>query len=99
MLNATAGVNALGPRLSEAFERNDMSEIDLDNPADALKFLRGVRFMDKHITHVHLEGGRQVAIEDLTAEQVVRYAKDVYLDYCGGVEGVAGEIDLHGIDQ
>lgn len=76
-----------------------MNEIDLDNPRDARKFLRGVKILGKRITEVILEGGALLLVEDMTDSQAVRYAKDVYFDYCGGVEGHGGEIDLEGVDQ
>lgn len=75
--------------------------IDLDNPKDAKFFLRGARIAGKPIEHVILESGEQLSIENMTDEQLVRYAKDIYFDYLGGTEGVGGHIDLEtsGLDQ
>lgn len=75
--------------MSEANEK-----IDLDNPKDAKFFLRGVRFSGKPIEFVDLADGRRLAINDMTDEQLVRYAKDIYFDYCGGIQGKSGLVEL-----
>lgn len=74
-------------------------KIDLDDPKDARKFLRGVQIEGLNIEFIELSDGRQLMIEDMNDDEVVRYAKDVYFDYCGGVEGEDGSVDLHGVDQ
>lgn len=74
-------------------------EIDLDNPKDARKFLRGVRIAGKPIEFVVLESDKHLGIEDMTDDQAIEYAKDIYFDYCGGIEGARGSIELEGIDQ
>jgi len=73
--------------------------IDLDNPKDAKKFLRGVRIQGKAIDFVIINDDQKLHVEEMNDEQLVRYAKDVYFDFCGGVEGEPGQIDLEGIDQ
>ena len=85
-------------RKGKATMAND-NTIDLDNPKDARKFLRGVRIAGKPIDFIELTDGRQLFVENMTDKQVVRYAKDVYFDYCGGTEGQGGEIHLEGVDQ
>lgn len=68
--------------------------IDLNNPVDAKIFLHGVRFGGKAVTHVLTEDKKQIEVESMTDEQLVRYAKDIYLDYCGGVEGENDWVEL-----
>lgn len=77
------------------------NKLDLDNPKDAKFFLRGVRINGREITHVNLVNGKTLAVEDMSDEQLVTYAKDVYLDFCGGAEGEDGFIHLEtaGMDQ
>lgn len=76
-------------------------ELNLDDPSDARFFMRGVRIDGKHIEFVELEDGRTLKVEEMTDFQVVYYAKDIYFDYCGGVEGEGGVIELNtmGMDQ
>lgn len=76
-----------------------MNKIDLDKPDDARKFLRGIKIRGGRIEFVVLESGKQLSIEEMSDDQVVRYAKDVYLDYCGGTEGEGGHVELEGVDQ
>lgn len=73
--------------------------IDLDNPKDAKKFLRGVRFQGKAIKFVTTADNKEINIEEMTDQQLVRYAKDIYLYFCGGEEGVKGEIELETENQ
>ena len=69
-------------------------QIDLDKPKDAKLFLRGIRIHGKEVTQVILEGGKILNIEDMSGEQLVRYAKEIYFDFFGGIEGEGGYIDL-----
>lgn len=71
-----------------------MNQLDLDKPADAFFFLRSVKIKGMHIQFVGLDNGKELAIDDMTDEQAVRYAKDIYFDYCGGIEGKEREIEL-----
>ena len=71
-----------------------MKRIDLDNVNDARKFLRGVRIADKKIDFLELESGKQINIEDLSDSEAIRYAKDIWFDFCGGKEGQPGNVSL-----
>lgn len=73
--------------------------IDMDNPKDARKFLRGIRIQGKAIEFVILADGSKLSVEKMTDAEVCCYAKDVYLDYCGGIEGEGGFVELIGVDQ
>lgn len=68
--------------------------IDLDKPEDARKFLRGVRIQRKGVEFIELEDGRTLDLATLSDKDAVRYAKDIYLDFCGGAEGEGGYIEL-----
>lgn len=76
-----------------------IQQLDLDNPAHAHKFLRGVKIQGKRLHSIILESGYHLLIEDMTDEQACRYSKDVWLDSCGGEEGKPGMVELEGVDQ
>lgn len=78
-----------------------MKKLDLDNPKDAKLFLRGARIQGKPIDFVILEDERHLSVENMTDKELVRYAKDVYVDYLGGVEGKGGiiELETEGLNQ
>lgn len=76
-------------------------KINLDDPKDAKTFLRGVRIEGKEITEIQVKSGKTIKIEDMNDSQLVFYAKEVYFDFCGGVEGKGGfmELETKGMNQ
>lgn len=80
---------------------SEQRELDLDNPVDARFFLRTARIEGKIITVVVLDDGKELEIEKMTDAQAIRYAKDIYIDFLGGVEGERGsiELDTEGMNQ
>lgn len=73
---------------------NNSKSLDLDNPIDAKFFLRSVKIAGKKIEFVTLATGEDLSIEAMTNKQIVTYAKDIYFDFCGGIEGKDGTIEL-----
>jgi hypothetical protein len=68
--------------------------LDLDNPKDARFFLRGVRLEGKMITFVVRGDGFQLNVDQMTDVEAIQYAKNVYFDFLGGIEGKGGYVDL-----
>jgi hypothetical protein len=80
-------------------ERRDDLQIDLDNPIDAKKFLRGIRIQGKEITVVTLESGRKLEIEAMTDAELVNYARELYIDVFNGESGGVMELETEHQDQ
>lgn len=75
-------------------DKTEGRSLDLDNPKDARFFLRGVRFDGKAVTELSLADGKVVKVDDLSDQQAIRYAKDIYFDFLGGKEGQGGVVTL-----
>lgn len=74
-----------------------METIDLDKPQDARKFLADFKVSGRKVTGVELESGKWLEFSDMTDDQIIRYAKDIYFDFLGGKESggvVNTDIDL-----
>ncbi len=76
-----------------------LPQVDLNDPKDARYFLRGVKVNGKHISFVQLADGRQLSIDEMTDKEAVGYAKDIYIDFIGGIEGKPGIVELDPIGR
>lgn len=71
-----------------------MSELDLRIAKDARKFLSDIKVDGKLVTEFTLSNGRTLQISELTDEQVILYANEIYFELFNAKDG-GQEIDTH----
>lgn len=74
-------------------------QINLDDPKDAKQFLRGIRIEGKPMAYVVLESGRKLMVEEMTNDELVAYAREVYIDIFDGKSGDLMDLETENQDQ
>ena len=67
--------------------------LDLNIPRDCKTFLKSIKVDGKEVTELTLKGGRKLKVDDMTDEELILYANELYLNWFKGKEG--GFVDTH----